>query len=259
MSITRGGLTDAFMETLSAACAAGRSVTFLHVPKCFGTAVTEHAHRLFPGLKLVGGHRVLLEGTVPPAEVLLISSLRDPVKRFKSLVLHSQRDNSRDGFCSPEKFPRLSAFLRRPTPVGLRAYLAEEYWHASYLYWFQMFLGDSAVSLLRERAGHPEDSSPSAVEYQLIESWADTVFENLSVCLYDDADFMRWLPEANSASQHTRLRQRLQAHRVAALIDEVVAEDPGVLRWERAFYDRCVGRQRRRLETGSAAGVSRVA
>jgi hypothetical protein len=259
MTFTRCSLTDVFTETLSAACAAGRSVTFLHVPKCFGTAVTEHAQRLFPDLKLAGGHRVLLEGTVPPAEVLLVSSLRDPAKRFKSLVLHALRDNRRNGFCAPEKFPRLSAFLRWPTVAGLRAYLAEEYWRASYLYWFQMFLGGSAISLLRERAARPEDSNPSAAEYRFIESWADTVVENLSVCLYDDPDFIRWLPEANSASQHTRPRQRLAANRVAALIDAVVAEDPGVLRWEWAFYDRCVSRQRWRLEIGSAPGLSRAA
>jgi hypothetical protein len=259
MTPTRGSLADAFTETLSAACGTGRRVTFLHVPKCFGTAVTEHARRLFPDLNLDGGHRVLLEGSTPTPGALLVSSIRNPAKRFKSLVLHALRDNRRNGFCAPERFPLLSAFLRRPTVAGLQAYLAHEYWHASYMHWFHMFLGDSPLGLLRERAARPGDGRPSAQEHQLLESWADTVLENLAVCLYDDPDFMRWLPETNSASQHTRLRHRLPAHRVATLIDEVVAEDPGVLRWEHTFYDRCVSLQRRRMEAGSAPRPGRAA
>lgn len=259
MTPTRCSLADAFTETLSAACGTGRRVTFLHVPKCFGTAVAEHARRLFPDLTLDGGHRVLLEGSTPPPGTLLVSSIRNPAKRFKSLVLHALRDNRRNGFCAPERFPLLNAFLRRPTAAGLRAYLAHEYWHASYMHWFRMFLGDSPLGLLRDRAARPGDGRPSAQEHQLLESWADTVFENLAVCLYDDPDFMSWLPAANSAGQPAKIWRRLATQRVSALIDDVVAEDPGVLRWEQAFYDRCVSLQRLRLEAGSSPRLGRAA
>lgn len=247
---TVGNLVDAFTETLARACNTGCRVTFLHVPKCFGTAVAEHAQRLFPDLTLDGGHRILLEGTAPTTGALLVSSIRSPTKRFKSLVLHALRDNRRDGFCDPEKFPLLSAFLRRPTMAGLRAYLAEEYWHASYLRWFHMFLGDIPLGMLRERAARPGDSSPSALECRFIASWSDTVVKHLAVCLYDDPDFMRWLPAANSARQPTGIWGRFSTRRVSALIDNVIAEEPGVLRWEQAFYDRCVSLQRLRLEAG---------
>jgi len=252
-------LIEAFTETLSAACGTGSSITFLHVPKCFGTAVAAHARRLFPDLHLDGGHRVLLEGTGPTAGALYISSIRHPALRLKSLVLHGMRDNRRNGFCAPDKFPRLSGFLRWPTAAGLRAYLAEEYWRASYAYWFRMFLGENPVGLLRERAARPGDTHPSAQECQLLESWADRVSGNLALCLYDDPDFMNWLPAANAAGQHTGVWLRLRMRRVSALIDEVIADNPGVLRWEQAFYDRCVSLQRRRLEARSRPALSPAA
>lgn len=252
-------LADAFTRLLAEACDADRVVTFLHVPKCFGTAVTEHARRLFPGLRLDGGHRALLERHVPTGDPLFLSSIRSPAARFKSIVLHALRDNRPDGFCAADKFPVLSGFLRRPTAAGLRSYLAEEYWHASSFFWFRMFLGDDPVGRLRDRVAGPGDGAPSAEERRLIEGWADQVAGSLAICLYDDPDFMRWIPPANAASQFTRLWQRRTTQRVAAIVAEVIAENPGVLRWEQVFYDRCVLRQRERLEAGSVLPARRAA
>lgn len=259
MTITSDSLADAFTRVLAGACAANRVVTFLHVPKCFGTAVTAHARRLFPDIRLDGGHRALLEGRAPAADPLVLSSIRSPAARFKSIVLHALRDNRPDGFCAADKFPVLSGFLRRPTAAGLRSYLVEEYWHASYFFWFRMFLGDTPLDRLRACAADPAAGTPTADEQRLVEGCADAVTGSLAVCLYDDPDFMRWMPPANAASQFSRLWQRRRTQRVTAIIAEVIAEKPGVLLWEQLFYDRCVTRQRERLEAGATPPLRRCA
>lgn len=259
MSTTPASLVDAFTATLHAASVTGSGITFLHVPKCFGTAVADHARRLCPGLRLEGGHRALIEAVAPPARAPCVSSIREPFRRFKSLVLHGMRDNREAGFCSPDRFPRLSGFLNRPTAAGLRGYLAEEYWHASYFHWFRIFLGEAPFRLVRERAAGFEGGGHGAVDPGLLESWAEKVLTNLTLCLYDDPAFMNWLPACNAAGQHTRFWLRGKARRVSALIDEVIAEEPAVLRWERIFYERCVGLQRRRLESCTPAVPNRAA
>ena len=250
-------LVAAVTELLVAAGESGRPVTFLHVPKCFGTSFSLLVSRVFPGVRFSGGH-CFLEAARRPAGTLLVSSVRDPAARLKSVVLHALRDNRPGGFCPPARFPVLTAFLQRPTAAGLREYLSREYHRASILRCLRSLVDAAIANPLLDRVAANVDT-PSTVDLRQIESYADAVMDALAVCLYDDPEFMNWLPLENSAGAQATQRHRPAMRFVAEVCEQVVAQRPGVLQCEQAFYDRCVERQRNRLVGPPTAILRRAA
>jgi len=248
-------LTGAFVDALAAAARRGRRVTFLHVPKCFGTAVVAQARRLFPDLPLDAGHRTLHpEAGAAAPDAVRVTSLRRPAERLRSLVLHAARGNHPGGFCPPERYPLLTAFLVRPTPGRLRAYLAGEYWHASYPHWFRTLLGSGPAEAFRERAATVDARRPDIAA--LLDAAARTVVGAVDLCLHDEPAFLAWLPRANAADEHFPADQRRRRARLERVVAATLAGDPGLLAWEERFYAACVREQQRRSDRSPAAAAA---